>query len=397
MPPKYWPTSMDYSESIIFPRHCLGDPDLKSSTAAVNKLGTPQVWSGQFARVFKMQSAGKAFAVRCFTGEVKEQRERYAALSQALKATGAPACLMDFEYIEDGIWVKQSWYPIVKMKWSAGQTLDQCVETLAAAHDRTGLRNLAQAWLKVTGDLRHCKIAHNDLQHENILVADGQIQLVDYDGFFVPALAGRRALESGVPHYQHPARKPSDFNAEIDNFSALVIYLSLLALALQPELWARYHQDRRLILGQEDYLNPNGSRVIQELLHSADGDVRQLAQNLAAACQGPVSAVPSLDKLTGKTSSRQPPKNPFYFRNGKSAQTVEELVRVCEDAPTDALYHFTSGHFEPWLGYIGRPDLAKAAAQARQAGGMPIYNLVSFLDQTGVSRHRKTTAPAAPK
>lgn len=72
--------------------------------------------------------------------------------------------------------------------------------------------------------------------------------------------------------------------------------------------------------------------------------------------------------------------NPFVFRNGEEAMTVAELVVLCTRYPGDALYHFTNGHFEPWLTYIGLDNIAEIAKQAREnAPDAPQDGLADFL------------------
>ena len=57
--------------------------------------------------------------------------------------------------------------------------------------------------------------------------------------------------------------------------------------------------------------------------------------------------------------------NPFYLRNGIMASNPVALVNACFDDPNVGVYHLMENHFEPWLSYIGRPDLAELASQAR--------------------------------
>ena len=77
-------------------------------------------------------------------------------------------------------------------------------------------------------------MAHGDLQHGNVLLVPVpetgrlSLQLVDYDGMFVPALAGFKTGEVGHPAYQHPQRlREAIYNAQIDRFSHLAIYTAI--------------------------------------------------------------------------------------------------------------------------------------------------------------------------
>ena len=166
--------------------------------------------------------------------------------------------LVGFAYEAQGIRVKGQWYPIVKMDWVEGQTL----HTYIGQHvsDADALRRLAAQWRDLMRDLRAGGIAHADLQHGNALVTPkGELRLVDYDGMFVSAFAGQPSHELGHPNYQHPQRRSADYDANLDNFAALVIYVSLVALTYEPDLWAQFHTGENLIFSASDFKAPQKS------------------------------------------------------------------------------------------------------------------------------------------
>ena len=71
------------------------------------------------------------------------------------------------------------------------------------------LRDVAVTWRGDLPSLRGIGIAHNDLQHGNVMVqADGRIRLVDYDGIFLPGLSPPD--EKGHSNYQHPLRRTAE-------------------------------------------------------------------------------------------------------------------------------------------------------------------------------------------
>jgi hypothetical protein len=142
------------------------------------------------------------------------------------------------------------------MGWIDGLPLDVYVSNVIQRADV--LKELADRWLITIGCLKTGGVAHGDLQHGNIIVHNGTIHLVDLDGMFVPAMKGWNASELGHQHYQHPARAVHHFSASLDNFSALVIYISFLAVAECPELWASFH-DENLILTKRDFQSPSAS------------------------------------------------------------------------------------------------------------------------------------------
>ncbi len=70
---------------------------------------------------------------------------------------------------------------------------------------------------------------------------------------------------------------------------------------------------------------------------------------------------------------------PFQFPNGQLAHNVEDLVKICEQSPKDGIYHLNREDFEKWLDYIGKPDLAVRAKEARLAAVSDQERLQKFL------------------
>ena len=304
-----WPGITDFSEAIQNPRLCFKGTELETGAAETNPRGMPLVYAGAFACVYPLTVGGRTIAVRCFTHEVKDQQSRYNQLSEYLIAVLPPA-FVHFEYVERGISVKGAWYPIVKMDWVEGETLNKFVG--ARVDDTDALRRLAAQWRGGTSaNLRGLRIAHNDLQHGNVLVQpDGNIRLVDYDGVFLPQFRGQLSQELGHKNYQHPQRSAEDYDDRVDNFPVLVIYLSLLAIAAEPELWS-FNNDDNLIFTGNDYADPEGSDLFKRLKTSPDPAVTKLAERLKGYCAAPIGQVPDLETaLQGLPASTVRPASP---------------------------------------------------------------------------------------
>jgi hypothetical protein len=246
------PTGLEYREAIQNPRQNFDDPELKTGEPLRDQLGLPKPITGNFAAVFTMQCDSKRYAVKCFFRAFEDQLERYRVIHKYLDRAEHP-WEVDFQFLARGIRVGAEWHPVVKMEWADAVRFDQYVKArLGAPHD---LASLAERFAELIADLRTGGIAHCDLQHGNILVTpDGELRLVDYDGMYVPALDGRGSHELGHPNYQHPARSASDFGAYTDNFSAWVIYVSLIALSIDPSIWSRVNAgDEQLIFNRQDF------------------------------------------------------------------------------------------------------------------------------------------------
>lgn len=290
-----WPSLSDYSDAIQNPRHCFQDTQLKTGKVALTNLSLPRVASGNFASVYEVRTGNQRWAVRCFQRQVPAQQARYGLLSQHLRQSRLPS-LVGFDYIQDGIRVHGKFYPILKMDWIEGITLSEYVDN---CWQRSGhLLQLALQWCDLISGLHQNQIAHGDLQHGNVLVtSQGLMRLVDYDGMFVPSLAGQLSFELGHPNFQHPKRTSTDFNEGLDSFSALVIYTSLRALAADPALWRQFYKGENLILSSRDYKTPKQSEVLRRLKQNSDDGVKQLAIQIEQWCSISPTQVPNFDTV----------------------------------------------------------------------------------------------------
>ena len=250
----------DYQEAIQNPSLCFSDPQLKAGTHTLNALGLPQPVTGGFCSVYQVTSGKTRWAVRCFLHNIKDLRDRYHQISKYLRWS-RPKQMVGFEYLPEGIRIRQEWNPVLKMEWVEGDTLNVWVDK--HNNDARALRKLDDQLVEVMDSLEKSRIGHCDLQHGNILVnSSGQLRLIDYDGMYVPPLRGRGSHEKGHPAYQHPQREGKDFDEKVDRFSALVIHTSLIALAESQELWRRYYDEDNLIFRRADFQNPDAAPVL---------------------------------------------------------------------------------------------------------------------------------------
>ncbi len=297
-----WPQASEFQDAVQDPGS-FADPELRAAELATNHQGLPRVASGQYGVVYQFRATdGRRWAVKCFTKQVASRAERYRKLSQHL-AQARLNFLIDFEYLDPGIQVKGQWYPILKMQWVEGQRLNGFVA------DRLGqpvVEKLIGMWLKVSQMLREAKVTHADLQHGNVLLvpaAEGRVslKLVDYDGMYLPSLAGIASGEVGHPAYQHPERlSTGHYGPEVDRFSHLVIYTALQALlARGRSLWDTHNQGDNLLFAQSDFAAPDRSKLLRDLWENGPDSVRQLAGHLILATRRPLADVVLLDQAIG--------------------------------------------------------------------------------------------------
>lgn len=298
------PTRHDYTMAMQNPGIRFNDPELVNGSTVLNGSGQPSVYSGQYASVYRLTCDGRNYAVRCFINDNPERQRRYVTLTDHL-STQPPASFVNFTYLNQEMLVNGERHPVVKMDWVEGNPLDKFVN---AHRNNAGiLRALSVRWIRVMDNLQSMGIAHNDLQHGNIIVTPtGDIVMVDYDAVFLPAFKGERSPEGGHRNYQHPRRTDRDYNASIDNFPALVIYLSLKAVASDPTLWDRFHREDGLLFTEDDLSRPGGTSLWSALSSIPDTEVRRLTKDLANYCRGDISQVPPLAEVANpqKPASR---------------------------------------------------------------------------------------------
>ena len=206
-----WPTAEDYNAAIQTPELCFSDPELNDAKPVCDSRGLPIPRSGGFASVYQLRGESRhAWAVKCFAKDAPGRMKRYAALHRQLPALKLPF-LVNCQLLEQGIWVNEQWYPIVKMDWVEGRHLNEF--TRDALDKPIVLERLFTIWTKIVAQLEQRKIVHGDFQHGNILVVPNSgtgralVTLVDYDGMTFPGLDDAVSIdEFGHPAYQHPAR-----------------------------------------------------------------------------------------------------------------------------------------------------------------------------------------------
>src|SRR5205807_9983805 len=133
-------------------------------------MGLPVPCSGNFADVYAVVTPQRTWAVKCFTREIPSLRERYIEISKYLAQNPLPF-MVEFRFLDQGIRVRGQWYPVLKMEWVEGFTLNQFVrENL----DKPNLLDaLLQIWMRMAKRLREAGLAHADLQHGNVLLVPG--------------------------------------------------------------------------------------------------------------------------------------------------------------------------------------------------------------------------------
>jgi hypothetical protein len=294
-----WPTSQDYREAMQHPLRRFCKPELRRAQAAAGPDGKPLVHAGERVDVYEMRGSNgiDRWAIGCFLREAEGLARRYQLINEHLQQYPVPN-LVETELLEQGICIRGRWYPITRCRWVDGLPLHAFVRD--NVDEPTELRSLAISWIKLAQELRRAGMGHGNLSGDTVLVVPGKgLQLIDYDGVFVPALAESPPAEMGNGAFQHPQRIAlQTYDTGIDRFAQLVIYTALQALASGGrDLWDRFEDGSSLLFRASDWKQPGNSALLKALWRSQDTTVRILVGQLILASQGNIGDVPLVEQV----------------------------------------------------------------------------------------------------
>ena len=241
-------------------------PELEGAKVRLNSNGTPFVHTGGFNMVFQLTKDLKKWALRIWHVPMGNTKARYQAISAYLTKKQLPY-FADFIFDEKGILVGGEFLDTIRMEWLDGLIFKEYIEE--NLNNARVLSKLADDFSTMCQVLRNNEISHGDLQEGNIIInRDGEIKLVDYDSVYVPSIEGEEEFITGLKGYQHPSRfKKNKVSAKADYFSELIIFLSIKAFELKPDLWLKYKVKDScfLLFSNDDFADLKSSSIYSDL------------------------------------------------------------------------------------------------------------------------------------
>ena len=319
----------------------------------------PWYSTGKMGIVFKLSdpATGQRFALKVFKERDAEREERLRQIAEQLAAYPSPYWV-SYQFLADEIRLESlvgddETVCVLLMEWIEGQTMGQYVRDTCGRTDRAALHKLAYAFDQMALWLLANPFAHGDLKHDNIIVRpNGVPALVDYDGLFFPVFTDLQALELGTPDYQHPKRTAHHFGLYLDDFSLLVISLSLYALSHRPDLYAPHNTGENLILTLSDFEQPRRSQLLSTLQEMEATPVRQRLALLDYALVLPPQSLPGLEVLlrdkvghyaTLQTLSRPTLPDLIPYRKGKKWGFCDRNKKIMIECVYDLVWPFEEG------------------------------------------------------
>ena len=303
-----YPAAGDYYKAVQAPARVFTVPKLQAAEFVWDSLG-PTLARGSSAVVFQASVEGTPRALRCYIRNDASSRDRYSALDSYLAAQDLSRYVSGTTWLDEAIRVNRATWPVLTMDWIDGRTLNEYVDFLVTSANAAALTTLAAKWRELVALLQNSEFTHGDLQHGNIMVdQQGRLRLVDFDGVWIPQLAGQSPpTEFGHPNYQHPMQHV--WGRWLDTFSALVIYLSLVALGKDPALWLALYNSKNLLFAKNDFFPPFKTEAWKQLAAMGDPQVNELVRRLQECCDPDWVSTKSLEMTLDQqamTPARQP-------------------------------------------------------------------------------------------
>lgn len=301
MASKQYLSATDYDIFIKNLDKFANHPDLKKAVVVTTSSRggkLPYAFSGGFARVYKIKVEKKFLALRCWTKDPGKIQQRAKYINDFVSQKKL-LYFVHFEYAENAGYYKFP-FSVSWMEWIEGLTLSDFLDS--NINNKQKIEEVAADFLNMANLLHQHKVAHGDLQSENIKICESNgnlsIKLIDYDSLYIPSMPDD-VLDAlpGVSSFQHPKRPPF-MKEKADYFSELVIYLSLLVYAEYPMFWkGSKGQDKRLLFDAQDFEQPDSSQKFAQLLKLPSQKINLLASELKNYCKSSPKNLKPLDSI----------------------------------------------------------------------------------------------------
>ena len=256
--------------------------------------------NGAFCQCFPLVHNSNKVCFRCWVEDEKreEHLQHILDVSRCIGSRQYKYVVKKYEYIHQALRVNDIVIPAVIMEWIEGDVLLAYVKK--NRHNQFIIKSIAEKFYTMVRYMLDKGMAHGDLSGHNIIVTSSkELVMIDYDTLFIAGYTAENVVPStgGIVCYQHPHRTTLKYlSAEMDYYSQLVIYLSLLIVAEKPEI-VNIRATHGLVFQEEDLRDLSTlkkSQVYKDVSAIKNQEIQLYLKELVRAISGPLSAVRSL-------------------------------------------------------------------------------------------------------
>jgi len=349
-----WPRGDEYLGAVQNPDTSFYDPELKTCNIETMMHGLPKPYAGNFTTTYHLYNHSNHWAVRCFTRDIPDLQKRYEEIGRFLQMRNTDF-FVDATCIPYGILIDGQWYPVIKMQWVEGEILNQYINQNIS--NQAIIESLSSTFQSIIAAMDPMDLAHGDLQHGNIMVKNGRLYLIDYDGMYLPALSYLKSNELGHPNYQHPMRSDYHYDANMDHFSSIVIWIGLKSLSVDSQLWDKYNNHENILFTRKDFFDPDNSQLLSEL--ATYPQLFDLVDRFKGVCFMEIDQIPTLDQFISGNFSYSKVRS--YNPNFAGIQCeAEEVVNQQTADVFASLYQDQLATPDPLIAVVSYPSTASA-------------------------------------
>jgi len=272
-----WPTENDYTKAVTrvnpSPFSLL---NTKKIQVIIDEKDQLVKRSGNNSVIFKVSMNEKFYALKCYTKDINNQNIYLPAVEKYV-AQISSSWMVPFELFESEVYVIKSensfhgTYCVLLMPWVEGESLYTFVQRSCEEQNTTALESIFTQFQQMSVWLLQQSFAHGDLASENIIVTpEGKLMLTDYDNILFDKLINTTGHSPFNYDYQHPKRNHNVINLAADQFSILVLAISLRALQFKPELFLTYTNGSGLLFTANSLREGDKSVLYRELKNIKD-------------------------------------------------------------------------------------------------------------------------------